>query len=137
MFELDQRLENDTLLVGDFDLCRVLLMNDAAYPWIILVPRLPQITEIFELTDQQQLQLMQESNFVLQAMNRHFQADKMNVAALGNVVAQLHVHHIARFTDDQAWPAPVWGKFAAQAYESQPAELLLQQLRELLVDRLI
>jgi len=96
-FELDPRLAADTFLVGQTPLSQVLLMNDARYPWLILVPRRVDITEPFELSEADQAQLWQESMRLGQAMKAHFAADKLNIAALGNQVAQLHVHHIARF----------------------------------------
>ena len=123
MFELDDRLKADTVEIGDLSLCRVLLMNDAQYPWVILVPQRENVREIFELSDADQHQLMRESNAVAKAMSGHFKAEKMNVAALGNMVPQLHIHHIARFSHDAAWPKPVWGLHPPMAYgEAELAE---------------
>ncbi|MDO7667118.1 MAG: HIT domain-containing protein, partial [Pseudomonadota bacterium] len=107
LFTLDPRLQQDTLEIAEFSLCKVLLMNDARYPWVILVPKITGLTEIFQLDDAGQQQLMVESNFVAKKLKQVIQADKMNVAALGNVVSQLHIHHVARFTQDDSWPAPV------------------------------
>ena len=104
MFELDDRLQADTVEIGELSLCRVLLMNDAQYPWVILVPQRENVREVFELSDADQHQLMIESNAVAKAMADHFKAEKMNVAALGNMVPQLHIHHIVRFSNDAAWP---------------------------------
>lgn len=118
MFELDERLAADTCWLGDFPLCRALLMQDANYPWLILVPRLAGLKELFELSPQDQQQFMLESSLVAASMMRLFSAEKMNIAALGNVVPQLHVHHIARFQDDAAWPKPVWGYVPARHYEN-------------------
>lgn len=115
-FELHPRLAQDTLEVGDLPLCRVLLMDDLAYPWCILVPQRTAIREIHHLDPSDQLQLLQEISGVSAAMESAFNADKMNVAALGNVVPQLHLHIIARFEADPVWPAPVWGKLPAQPY---------------------
>ena len=123
MFELDDRLEADTLEIGELSLCRVLLMNDAQYPWVILVPQRDNVREVFELSDADQHQLMIESNAVAKAMADHFKAEKMNVAALGNMVPQLHIHHIARFSNDVAWPKPVWGLHPPMVYgEAELAE---------------
>lgn len=136
MFKLDPRLEQDTILLGEFSLSSVLLMNDARYPWVILVPKIIGLTEIFNLNDEQQYQLMIESNFVANKLNLLVQADKMNVAALGNVVSQLHIHHIARFMQDEAWPAPVWGKGQAMQYDEDEQKAVCQQLKLALRDLL-
>lgn len=116
MFELHSQLAQDTFTIGDFPLCRLLLCNDSNYPWFILVPRRAQIREIFELDESDQRQLLKESSQLSLVLVKIFQADKLNVAALGNMVPQLHVHHIVRYQDDLAWPKPVWGLFPAQAY---------------------
>jgi diadenosine tetraphosphate (Ap4A) HIT family hydrolase len=134
VFVLDSRLQEDTLTIGDFALCRLLLSNDANYPWFILVPRRPDITEIFQLAAEEQLQLWQETTRLSQLLNHCFSADKINVAALGNVVSQLHMHVIVRRRDDAAWPAPVWGKHPARPYSSEEFAAVLAQMRELLVD---
>ena len=107
-------------------------MNDARYPWLILVPRQGDITEPFELSEANQAQLWQESMRLGQAIKAHFAADKINIAALGNQVAQLHVHHIVRFHVDAAWPGPVWGVGSAVAYEEAAAERLTEDLRSVL-----
>ena len=119
-FKLDPRLEQDCLTITDLPLSRILLMDDARYPWLILVPRCANITEIFELSEAQQQQLMAESSALSKAMTTHFQPRKMNVANLGNIVSQLHLHFIARFEDDPAWPGAVWGHSPAIPY-SEPA----------------
>ena len=119
MFEMDKRLVKDTIVLGDFGLSRVLLMNDSRYPWLILVPRVADISEVFVLTAQQQQQLWQETSVVGQALKDVFQADKINIATLGNVVKQLHMHVVVRMQNDAAWPAPVWGKGEAQPYSAE------------------
>jgi diadenosine tetraphosphate (Ap4A) HIT family hydrolase len=116
VFSLDARLQQDTLLLGDFPLCRLLLSNDANYPWFILVPRQADITEVFQLSAEQQQQLWHETSALAAALHQSYTADKMNIGALGNVVAQLHMHVIVRFKADVAWPSPVWGKVAAVPY---------------------
>lgn len=118
MFTLHPQLEQDCEQLGHFALCRLLLMRDANYPWCILVPEREGISEIYQLSETDQMQLVRESARLAQIMATLFAADKMNVAALGNVVPQLHIHHIARRRDDPAWPAPVWGKVPARAYAS-------------------
>ena len=134
MFSLDPRLQQDTLTVGDFPLCRLLLMNDAQYPWFILVPRRAAVSELFDLDANDQLALWQETTALAAALKDSFAADKMNVATLGNMVSQLHMHVIVRTREDAAWPAPVWGKLPAQPYsEAQLAEVLAR-LRRLLTN---
>ncbi len=131
-FELAPRLAADTFLVGETPLNQLLLMNDARYPWLILVPRRSDITEPFELSDADQAKLWQESMRLGQAMQAHFAADKINIAALGNQVAQLHVHHIARFHTDDAWPGPVWGVGSAVPHSDVALEALMNELRSVL-----
>ena len=131
-FELDPRLAADTFVVGEALLSQVLLMNDARYSWLILVPRRADIAEPFELNEADQAQLWQESMWLGQAMKAHFAADKLNIAALGNQVAQLHVHHIARFHTDNAWPGPVWGVGSAVPYSDAARDALIGELRSLL-----
>ena len=131
-FELDPRLAADTFLVGETPLSHVLPMNDARYPWLILVPRRSDITEPFELGEADQAQLWQESMRLGEAMKAHFAADKLNIAALGNQVAQLHVHHIARFHRDDAWPGPVWGVGSAVPYSDAARDAFIGELRSLL-----
>lgn len=133
MFALDSRLQEDTLLIGDFPLCRLLLSNDSNYPWFILVPRRPGITEVFQLDAPDQLQLWQETTLLSEQLKGLFNADKLNVAALGNVVSQLHMHVIVRRRSDIAWPAPVWGKHPATPYTAQEFSLIKDQLRAVLV----
>ena len=131
-FKLDPRLAADTFLVEETPLSQVLLMNDARYPWLIVVPRRSDVTEPFELSEADQVQLWQESMRLGEAMKAHFAADKLNIAALGNQVAQLHVHHIARFHTDEAWPGPVWGVGSAVPYSDAARDALIGELRSLL-----
>jgi len=139
MFELHPRLAQDTLLVGDFPLCHLLLMNDANYPWFILVPRRAEIREIFELEHRDQQQLLVESSQLSQVLSKIFQADKLNIAALGNMVPQLHLHHIVRYQSDQAWPNPVWGFSPAQPYtergRQETCASLIAHLTDFIPDR--
>jgi len=120
-FTLHSQLAADTAEVGDLPLCRVLLMNDARYPWLILVPRRADIREVYELTPEEQNLLWREVTSVGQVMMKTLAGHKLNVAALGNVVPQLHVHVIVRQSDDPAWPAPVWGHSPAEPHT--PAQL--------------
>ena len=114
-WSLHPQLDRDTVALGDLPLSRVLLINDANYPWLILVPRRPDITEIIDLDEDDQAQLMTEIDAASRALKAVTACDKLNIAALGNVVAQLHVHVIARCRTDAAWPKPVWGAGAAGA----------------------
>lgn len=133
-FVLHERLAADCIHVGDLPLCRLLLMNDRQYPWFILVPRVADIREAFQLSLKQQEQLYKESNSLSEAMAVAYHADKMNVAALGNMVPQLHVHHIARFTSDAAWPKPVWGVVDAVTHSKESQHAMLSSLREQTAD---
>ena len=130
VFALDQRLQQDTLVIGDFPLCRLLLSNDSNYPWFILVPRINDISEVFQLDVADQQTLWQETTALAQLLNEGLSADKMNIGALGNVVSQLHVHVIVRKRDDAAWPAPVWGKHPAQPYTEDQVAAIRARLRE-------
>lgn len=134
MFTLHPRLEADTIKLGEFPLCTCLLMNDMHYPWIILVPKHADIREMFELTVKDQQQLMRESSYVSERLARHFEADKINFAALGNMVPQLHIHVIARYKNDAAWPGPVWGKHVAEPYSEDAMVMMQQRLRTAFAD---
>jgi diadenosine tetraphosphate (Ap4A) HIT family hydrolase len=131
-FVLHPQLEKDCTVVGELALCRVLLMNDANYPWLILVPRRAGLRELHELAEHDLGRFWRESAATGRALMQEFDGDKLNVAALGNVVAQLHVHHIVRHTTDPAWPRPVWGVAPAHAYEEAAREFLLGRLRAVL-----
>jgi diadenosine tetraphosphate (Ap4A) HIT family hydrolase len=132
MFQLDSRLQNDTYELCEFPLCKVLLANDSQYPWLILVPKRADVCEVFELSEQDQLQLNKESTFVAQILSKLFNADKINVAALGNVVNQLHIHHVARFEADANWPKPIWGALPTVPYSDEQ----ILELSSVLKDRL-
>lgn len=123
MFQLHERLKTDTHNLGRTRLCEVLLMNDSTWPWVILVPAVPGIREIYELDEARQQRLLHESSQLSRAMMAAFSGNKMNVAALGNMVPQLHLHHIVRFEGDPAWPGPVWGK-------QPPVPYTQEQLRD-------
>jgi diadenosine tetraphosphate (Ap4A) HIT family hydrolase len=117
MFELHPQLQRDCIEVGRFGLCRLLLMNESRYPWFILVPEREGVSEIYQLTEAEQVQLIRESSALTRSLAEGFRADKMNIAAIGNLVPQLHVHHIVRYRNDPAWPGPVWGRFDPQPYD--------------------
>ena len=128
MIELHSQLKKDCIPLGEFTLCSLLLLNDANYPWFILLPNRVGITEMHQLSEVDQQQLMSESMFFSQCLKQVFQADKLNIAALGNVVPQLHIHHIARFTTDACWPAPVWGAVSATPYDETQLKNIIKQV---------
>lgn len=133
IFELHAQLQADTSVIGHFPLCVLLLCNDANYPWVILVPKRLGIREIHHLGKDDSQALLLESCCLAESMEQLFKPLKLNVAALGNMVPQLHIHHIARFEADAAWPAPIWGKVPAKPYEDALLHERLQALRGLLV----
>jgi len=128
-FALHPRLAADTFSLGDFPLCRLLLMNDAQYPWFILVPRREGAREIYQLAEPDQLALLRESGQLSRAAMDAFNGEKLNVAALGNLVPQLHVHHVVRYAHDPAWPKPVWGLLPARPYAAPERAARLAALR--------
>jgi diadenosine tetraphosphate (Ap4A) HIT family hydrolase len=129
-FALDPRLAADTRLVASLPLCDVLLMNDARYPWLILVPRRAGLVEIADLRDDEQAMLWQEVNRAAAALRAVTPCDKLNLGALGNIVRQLHVHVVARVEGDTAWPGPVWGNGQAVARGDAQARLLIATLQQ-------
>jgi diadenosine tetraphosphate (Ap4A) HIT family hydrolase len=131
MFKLDSQLEKDTVHIASFELCEVLLATDANYPWVILVPRKANLTELHQLEDTELQTFWAESAYVSKHLEIHFQAHKLNVAALGNVVQQLHVHHIVRFHHDAAWPKPIWGVLPASRYSEDELEVTVNSLKAL------
>jgi diadenosine tetraphosphate (Ap4A) HIT family hydrolase len=131
-WQLDPKLVADTIAVGDLALTRVLLANDANYPWLILVPRMAGVTEITDLDPNEQVQLLGEIDAAARALKAVTEYEKLNIAALGNMVAQLHVHVIGRRHADAAWPKPVWGVAAPTAYLPAVRDRLIAALRRAL-----
>lgn len=129
-WRLDSTLERDTVPVGDLPLCRVLLINDANYPWLLLVPRRAGASEITDLEYVEQAQLMAEIAAAGRVLKELAGCHKINTAALGNMVPQLHVHVIARKRGDAAWPKPVWGAVPPIAYDKKELERVIAPLRE-------
>jgi len=129
-FTLDPTLAKDTAHVEDWALCRVLLMNDAQYPWLILVPARPNLRDFHDLAPADMALASSEITCASRALQSLFDPVKLNVAALGNMVPQLHLHVIARFTDDATWPKPVWGVRPAEPYEEAALASRLGDLRE-------
>lgn len=132
-FRLDSRLAGDCIDLGALELCRVLLMDDARFPWVILVPQRPDLTEIYQLSTPERIRLITESTCVSQRLARDFDADKMNIAAIGNLVPQLHVHHIVRYRSDAAWPGPVWGFETRRPYAPRARDRMSARLRRLVL----
>lgn len=130
--ELDFRLQNDCVDLGELLLNKVLLMKDANYPWVILVPKRDGVSELYSLTNEDQEQFIWESTFVSSSLMEIFGGDKMNVAALGNVVSQLHIHHVVRFKTDPAWPNPVWGTVPAVAYNRKSLQNRVEKIQQAL-----
>ena len=129
---LDQKLADDSVFVVDWPLSQLRLINDSRFPWLVLVPRVSNIEEIFQLSDEYQQQLLQESSQLAKVLSTSFKADKLNVAALGNVVRQLHVHHIVRYVDDCCYPSPVWGIGEAVPYQEYELRQRVDELRSAL-----
>ena len=127
MAEIHHQLRADCVYLGRFTLCHLLLTNDNNYPWFILVPDRDDIGEIHQLDAADRAQLMDESCVLGEFLMAEFKGDKLNVAALGNQVPQLHLHHIVRYQGDPAWPTPVWGKFPSVAYEDDALAQIKQK----------
>lgn len=128
-FQLHPRLQEDCCTVGQFALSQLLMMNDSQYPWFILVPRRQDTTEIYQLSETDRQALLNESCVLAEKIQAIYRPDKLNIATIGNLVPQLHMHHVARFKDDKAWPAPIWGKLPVQPYEHSDAERHVARLR--------
>jgi len=133
MFDLHKQLKHDTVTVGQFTLCMVLLHNDANYPWVILVPKRANMREIHHLAEADQLQLIRESSHLSEVMTSMFAPTTMNIAALGNMVPQLHVHHVARYETDPAWPKSMWGFSEPKVYDGDVLNERLSRLHASLV----
>ncbi|MGQ8365770.1 HIT domain-containing protein [Glaciecola sp. 1036] len=137
-FELDPQLAKDSELVCDFEISQVRLILDCQYPWCLLVPRINDVTELSDLPYATYIQVCSESNQLSLAMQAVFTPDKMNIASIGNMVKQLHIHHVARYTDDVAWPKPVWGFAPMQAYSKNElqkrSQALIAQIQSQLKD---
>nr|WP_043740296.1 HIT domain-containing protein [Thioalkalivibrio nitratireducens] len=127
-FALDARLQRDSIAVGELALCRLLLMRNADYPWFVLVPRRADVTELHHLPIAQAVQLLEESRALSAAMAAAFVPRCLNVAKLGNVVEQLHLHHVARVPEDPAWPGPIWGRAAARLHDPRSADAVITRL---------
>ncbi len=128
MFELHPDLQRDGIALGSFPLSLVLLINDANYPWFVLVPQKPELRDLNDLLADDYTQFWNESRQFCNALVSLFKPDKLNVAALGNVTPQLHVHHIVRYKSDAAWPMPIWGRHPLVPYDPEQIAAIVQQL---------
>lgn len=137
MTAIHHQLQQDCVIIGRFSLCHLLLMKDANYPWFILVPDRDGMSEIFQLSSQDQQQLVVESSQLAEVLADNFQADKINIAALGNMVPQLHIHHVVRYRNDVAWPAPVWGAVPIKPYAEDELSERVRGVRAWFQDRMI
>lgn len=134
-FQLDKTLAADSLLMGRFELSYLLLMNDNQFPWFTLVPERPGVTEIYQLCEADQMLLWQESKILSRVVMEYFSGDKLNIAAIGNIVSQLHLHHVVRFKQDACWPKPIWGQLPMTTYDFNKAQaLMLAVSRKLQLD---
>lgn len=130
MFILDKKLQQDSFFIADLELSKVLLMNDANYPWLILVPRQNNLKDIVDLSFDDQIILLKEINFVAEIFKKEFEFDKLNIANLGNVVSQLHIHVIARKKNDATFPRPVWGNAKALEYSGNDLTKTLEKIQK-------
>ena len=135
MFVLHEKLRQDTFLLGHLELCQVLLMNDMNYPWLILVPQKNNLVEIFDLSFDQQIQLLKEINFVTDVLKKEYSCDKFNIANLGNVVSQFHVHVVVRKKNDATFPKPIWGNASTIPYSDKNLEITFNKLQKYFVDK--
>jgi diadenosine tetraphosphate (Ap4A) HIT family hydrolase len=126
-FTLDPRLAGDTIPVGDLALSSVLLLDDARFPWFVLVPRREGASEVTDLSGEDAAALMEETRIATRVMLDLSKPDKVNIGALGNVVAQLHVHVVGRFRSDPAWPGPAWGHGSKTPYPDHAASALIER----------
>ena len=127
-FILNPQLQKDTHLMGHLPLCTLLLNRDKTFPWFILVPQITNVIELHQLNVGQQNQFMKESSLVSEILTNTFTPDKLNIAALGNVVRQLHIHHVVRYKTDKAWPAPIWGQQKEIYYSQQEAHEIADRM---------
>ncbi len=128
-YHLDTRLEKDTLPIGKLELCEIRLLNDVRWPWLVLVPMRKDITEVFDLAVVDHKTLAEETVIAAVALKTITRAEKINTAAIGNIVRQLHVHVIARNQGDANWPGPVWGFGQVEPYSKDTAKTLINKLR--------
>jgi len=136
-FELHPQLRKDTRLLGKFPLCQLLLLNKNTLPWFILVPERADAVELYQLAANDRAQFQQESDLLARTLQRIFNADKLNIASIGNIVPQLHIHHIVRYQDDPVWPNVVWGALEGEPYSIEGITDIQQRLLPALSDLLV
>jgi len=136
-FDLHPTLIKDTFTVADLNLCKLLLMNDSNYPWFILVPRIDNVSELFELNKIDRQFLNEEIDEISKRLLLYFSAKKMNVATIGNIVSQLHVHVIARKVSDPAWPNPIWNNVDIVPYKDEEKIKLIKNIKKITQDLII
>lgn len=127
-FKLDERLAQDSYILGDFELSRLVLFNDCQFPWFALVPRRSDKSEIYQLSERDQQRLWLESQILSVVLMDLFLGDKLNIAAIGNLVSQLHLHHVIRFKQDICWPKPIWGQIPMKNYSFVKVQEIQHQL---------
>jgi diadenosine tetraphosphate (Ap4A) HIT family hydrolase len=132
MFILDSKINSDTYAIADLKISRLLLMNDSNYFWLILVPRKANLVELIDLDFDEQIEVLREINLVGKILKENFGAEKLNIAALGNVVKQLHIHVIGRFQNDASFPKPVWGNSPLKPYQEEAALEIIKKIKSLL-----
>ena len=130
IFSLHPQLEKDCFFIEDWPVCRLVLMDDGRFPWFILVPRITGARELVDLPEAEQMRVLNEINWLSKAIQKTLKPHKLNIAALGNMVPQLHIHVIARFEEDDAWPKPVWGEGRAIPYSKEKKAELIQQIKQ-------
>lgn len=133
-FNLHPDLSRDGIYLGSFSLCQLLLINDSAYPWFVLVPQRENIRDTIDLTQADYEMLWSESRALSTAIMNLFEGEKLNVAALGNITPQLHLHHVVRLAADAAWPGPIWGVQPMQAYSDQQIEEIKLQFASVAIN---
>ena len=129
MFELHASLKSDSVGVGDLPLSSVRLCNDSNYPWIILIPRREDIEEIYQLCPDDRSQLLLESSWISESLVEIFSPDKLNIATIGNIVPQLHMHHVCRYKKDACWPKPIWGQVNRLPYDEKNLIKTIKNIR--------
>jgi diadenosine tetraphosphate (Ap4A) HIT family hydrolase len=132
---IDKQLKSDSFFIANLELSTLLLMNDENYPWLILVPRVPEVFDLIDLNINDQQRLLMEINICAKFLKNNFQVDKLNIASLGNVVRQLHIHVIARKTNDPAFPKPVWGNSLPKKYQTNSALDLINKIQNYLLTK--
>ena len=131
-FTLDSRLENSSLLIASIDIFQIRLVNDKRYIWLLIIPAISNIIELDDLEPKKQTALFRIASQLSSSVKSHLDADKMNIATIGNIVSQFHLHIVARKQTDATWPEPVWGKGTAEPYSDEDAGAMMAQMQKLI-----